>query len=119
MGLTKRRLYKPERRPARKKGVLEKHAPIGLPTANAFEIASAVASLCEQAGFEVGRGGDYDSLKDEYTVIGKSLVTGKAQEIKIQGGEVAFLIKVGRGLNGGPMVPEMQKRSQRLVGLRG
>jgi hypothetical protein len=101
MGLTKRRLCKPERKPARKKGVLEKHAPIGCLSANKAEIALAVYSLCEDAGYVVGRGGDYDPLRDQYTVVGKHKETGKVQDITVEGAEVATLIKLVRRLNGG------------------
>jgi hypothetical protein len=118
MGITKRRLYKPERRPARKKGVLEKHAPIALPGANKYEIATALWALCKEAGVIVGQGGEYDALKDQYTVIGKSMATGKAMDFKVQGQEVAIVISIGRQLNGGPMKPDPTKRSQRLVSLQ-
>lgn len=101
MGLAKRRLYKPERAPARFKGVLEKQAPVGCPDASKFEIAAALYAICDQAGVTVGRGGSYETLKDVYTVVGKSKATGKAQDVKVQGLEVASTIKLFRSLNGG------------------
>ena len=100
-GLVRRRLYKPERAPARKRGVLHKQAPVACPDANTYEIAMALASLCESAGFIIGRGGEYDSLRDEYKLIGKSLATGKAQDVTVKGFEVALLINYLRALNGG------------------
>jgi hypothetical protein len=103
MGLAKRRLYKPERKPARKRGVLHEQAPIGCANANANEIALALFSLAAEAGVAIGRGGTYDSLRDEYTVVGKSRETGKVQDFKVQGAEVAALIKVARMMNGGKL----------------
>ena len=111
-GLTKRRLYKPERRPARTKGVLDKQAPVACPDANKTEIAMALATLCHASNVAVGRGGTYDPLKDEYTVIGKVLdggrdasgaPTGRAQDITVKGHEVAALIKLARIMNGGKL----------------
>ena len=101
MGLTKRRLYRPERAPARKKGVLHNQAPIGCVSANAKEIALALYSLCWDAGYVVGQGGQYDSLRDEYTVIAKRKDTGLVQDVTVHGAEVADLIKLARRLNGG------------------
>lgn len=105
MGLSKRRLYKPERRPARKRGVLEKDAPLSVPDASRFEIASAIFAIAKEAGVKVGRGSGYDPLRDEYTVIGKSTATGKAQDFKIAGSEVANAIVLFRYLNGGKARP--------------
>lgn len=110
--MVKRRLYKPERRPARRKGVLERQAPIACPDANRTEIAMALATLCRMSGVVVGQGGTYDALKDEYTVIGKVLdgskdtagiPTGKAQDVTVKGLEVARLIKLVRRMNGGKL----------------
>lgn len=103
--MAKRRLYKPERKPARKKGVLYKMAPISLPDANEGEVAKAIFALGKLAGVTVGQGSGYDSLRDEYTVIGKSADTGKAQDFVLKGETVAELIVVARMLNGGKMVP--------------
>jgi hypothetical protein len=100
MGATKRRLYKPERAPARKKGVSHSQAPIACPDAEAKEIAMAIYSICESADVVVGRGGDYDWLKDEYTIVGKSKATGKAQDFTVPGAAVAALIMQLRAWNG-------------------
>lgn len=107
-GLTKRRLYKPERRAARDKGVFGRHsktklAPTGCPDANEGEVAKALYALAREAGVIVGRGSGYDGVADKYTVIGKSMETGKAQDFSIDGGTVADLIHFARVLNGGPM----------------
>jgi hypothetical protein len=110
MGLVKRRLYKPERKPARRKGVLKglpnglyKLAPIGLPDADAGEVAKALFSLSREAGVIVGQGSGYDPLRDQYAVTGKSLATGKAQDFTVEGAEVAAVIRMARMLNGGRM----------------
>jgi hypothetical protein len=108
MGLAKRRLYKPDRRPARAKGVLGKHsvekmAPVGCLDATEGEVAKALFVLARQSGVTVGRGSGYDPLRDIYTVIGKSASTGKVQDFDIEGGVVAELIRVARILNGGRM----------------
>lgn len=105
MTRARRRLYRPERAPARKKGVLHKQAPIGCPNATPTEIAMALFSIGEQAHMIPGRGGTYDSLKDQYTLVGKVLdggkdsdgtPTGKVQDIVIEGADVAFLIRFMR-----------------------
>lgn len=111
-GLIKRRLYKPERKPARRKGVLGQQAPVGCPDANHYEIAMAIAAICEEAQMEPGIGGEYDALKDEYTIIGRvrdggvdtstGMRTGKVQDIKIPGAAVAALIGTLRAWNGTP-----------------
>ena len=103
MGIAKRRLYKPERKPARTKGVLYKLAPIGCIDASQGEVAKAIFAMALQAGFAIGRGSGYDPLRDEYTVIGKSRETGKVQDVKIQGADVAELIRFARRLNGGKL----------------
>ena len=103
MGLVKRRLYKPERKPARKRGALYDLAPIALRDATSGEVSKAIYSLARESGVIVGQGGGYDSLRDEYTVIGKSMATGKAQDFTIAGAEVAALIGLARMLNGGRM----------------
>ena len=101
MGLVKRSMYRAERPAARKKGVLgHDQAPVACPDASPKEIAMALASLCGAARFKVGRGGEYDRLKDVYTVVGSG--GGKAQDIKIEGVAVAAVIGYLRDLNGTP-----------------
>lgn len=111
-GPVRRRLYKPERKPGRTRGVLEKHAPIGCPDASKAEISMALFAICREGNVIPGRGGAYDALKDEYTVIGKVLDgstdptgmhTGKVQDVTVAGEEVAAVIKLARVLNGGRM----------------
>jgi hypothetical protein len=97
--MVKRSLYKTPRAPARTKGVLHNQAPIACQDANGKEIAMALTALCLDAGVVVGRGGLYDALRDEYTVIGKSIETGKAQDFRVRGEAVAALIGFLRGLN--------------------
>ena len=107
-GLTKRRWYKPERKPARAKGVIGKLAPIDCPDASQPEVVSAIACICAEMGVRVGRGGEYDALRDEYTVIAKVLdggvhqrrPSGKVQDVKIKGTAVAAAIQYTRMLYG-------------------
>lgn len=101
MGLAKRRLYKPERKPARMKGVLHEQAPVGCPDASVKEIAMAIAALCQSVAIDIGRGGSYDAIKDEYVIVGKNRMTGKAQDFKVEGVAVAALINQLRLWNGG------------------
>jgi len=109
MGLTKRRLYRNQRRAARKKGVIGKIAPIGCPDATQPEVVSAIAHICGELGIRVGRGGEYDTLRDEYTVIAKVLdgstqdgiAAGKVRDVRIKGEHVAACIKYARQLWGG------------------
>lgn len=115
MGLVRRRLYKPERSPARVKGTMYLYAPIGLPDATEGEVAKALFAIGKEAGVSIGRGSGYDSLRDEYTVIGKSRATGKAQDYKIAGAEVATLIKLARIWNGGKMDREQARKLNRAV----
>jgi hypothetical protein len=111
MALATRRLYKPDRPAARKAGILHDQAPVACPNATAKEIAMAIAAMCIAANMEPGRGGEYDALKDEYTIIGRvrdgavdatGMATGKVQDIKIPGVVVAALIGELRGWNGTP-----------------
>ena len=106
-GLKTSRWYKPERRPARTKGVLNGQAPVGCPDANNKEIAMAIFSICESADVVIGRGGEYDKLRDEYTVVGKSKVTGKAQDFKFPGLAVAALILWMRAVHNGQPFDQM------------
>lgn len=117
MGLAKRRLYKPERRAARKKGVLHGNAPLACPDASNTEIAMAIFSLCDEAGVVIGQSQGYDALKDEYTVTGKSKTTGVAQDWRVKGFEVALLIGFLRQVNGGRFDKQaITKRLGRRVG---
>jgi hypothetical protein len=114
-GLTKRRLYKPERSPARKRGIFGKHsvhklAPVSCPDANEGEVAKALYAVAREAGVIIGQGSGYDALRDEYTVIGKSMATGKAQDFTIAGAEIGVCIKLARMLNGGQMRPGANPR---------
>lgn len=99
MGLARRRLYKPERKPARAKGGLtDKDTPISLPNATRREVVMALTVLCKKVRVVPGRGVGYEPLRDEYKVIGKSMVTGKAQDFTVRGVDVADLIKEFRSL---------------------
>lgn len=100
---TRRRLYKAERPPARKEGVLKMAPPIALPDANAAEIASAIHTYCDEMGFEVGRTDGYDANADTYYLIGKSKRTGKAQDLQVVGEHISTLIRFCRLANGGPL----------------
>ena len=95
-GLARRRLYKPERAPARKRGVLHKEAPVGCLGASGKEIEMAVAAICEIAHVTPGQGSGYNPIRDEYTIVGKDKRTGKAQDFVIEGVAVAALISTLR-----------------------
>ncbi len=114
--IARRRLYKPERAPARKRGVIGACPPQACPDASSYEIAMAIDALCEEAGFKIGRGSYYDRQRDEYWLIGKSLVTGKAQDTKVHGFEVAVLIQLLRQWNGGRKF-DKQGLTKRVAGL--
>jgi hypothetical protein len=118
MGLTKRDIYKPDRKAARKKGVLETNAPAAMLDASNAEVAMAIYAICEEAGVIIGRAEGYNALRDEYTVVGKSKETGRAQDWKVKGFEVALLIGFLRQLNGGKFDRQQitKKLSQRPVG---
>lgn len=83
--LVRRRLYKRERRPDHKPGVLAKQPPVGVPDASPFEIVSAVDIICRKYGIRVGQGGEYDRQRDEYVVIGKSGPRERPQEYDVPG----------------------------------
>lgn len=99
-----------DRAPARTKGTLYNKAPIAMLDATINEIATAIFSLAIEAGVAVGRGCGYDSLKDEYTVMGKSLTTGRIQDFKVAGESVAALIGLSRMLNGGKLESRLAPR---------
>lgn len=112
--LVRRPMYRKERAPARTKGILRSEAaPAALPDANSGEVALALFALADEAGVIVGRAGSYDNYKDEYTVIGKSKATGKAQDFIIHGREVADVIVLARLCNGGPLVRASQRKTKR------
>ncbi len=117
-GPVRRRLYKPERKPARRRGALYELAPVGCPDASPGEVAKAVFALAKEANAAIGQGSGYDPLRDEYTVIGKSLETGKAQDFKVQGEEVASVIRLARMLNGGPMHTRHERRTRKMAPTR-
>jgi hypothetical protein len=100
MGLTKRKLYKRPRTPARVKGVIGKYAPIACTDASDFEISAALATIGHLANKDIGRGLGYDSLTDKYTVICKNRKTGKAEDFVVSGTDVAALIRTTRVLAG-------------------
>jgi hypothetical protein len=100
MGLTKRRLYKPELPPARIKGTIGQMAPIALPDASTHEVTMAIYSFGEAIGVTVGRGLEYDQIKDEYLALGKSAKTGLARDFKVSGATIAELILRVRKMSG-------------------
>lgn len=119
VGRASRRLYKPERAPARKRGVLHDRAPVGCPNANNYEIAMAIASLCEASHVVPGRGLGYDPIADKYTIAGKSKATGKAQDFEIEGHAVALLINQLRVWNGGKFDKQgLTKAMNKIAGVR-
>lgn len=125
-------MYRPERAPARRKGVLNKQAPVSCPDACPEEIAMALFSIGEAAHMIPGQGGTYDALKDRYTLVGKVLdggvdaagiPTGKVQDLEIEGSAVAALIWTLRGWNGGryengAIQKELERKKARLGGIR-
>lgn len=104
-GLAKRRLYKPERKPARKRGVIGECSPVGVPDASPSEVINALAAIGMEAGFRVGRGGDYDRIADVYTVVGKGILDGRACDAKIAGSMVADVITTFRMMRDGIIDP--------------
>ena len=72
----------------------------------------ALYSIALEAKIQIGRAAGYDNLRDEYAVIGKSMVTKKAQDITIKGDEVAVVIELFRMANGG-RVTEPNRRLRR------
>jgi hypothetical protein len=123
MGLAKKRLYKPERRPARKRGVLDKQAPVSCPDATKTEIALALFAIAKEAGVIIGQGGSYDPLRDEYVCVGKVLdggsldgvYTGRVQDVTIHGAEVGAVIMFCRQVNGGPLLRDHEKMARRVT----
>jgi hypothetical protein len=107
MGLCKRRHYKPERAPARAKGLLGSNAaPLSVPDASAHEVLMSLSAVALEAGLRIGRGGDYDRIADRYTVVGKSLFDGKAMDVKINGEIVGEIIIACRMMRNGTMDPK-------------
>ena len=104
-GLVKRRLYRPDRIPERKRGVIGKASPVSVPDATPSEVLTALSAVALQAGVKVGRGGVYDQIRDRYTVVGKSLLDGKALDIDIDGGTVGEVILACRMMRSGAIDP--------------
>ena len=103
MGLVKKRLYKPDRKPARIKGVLYNQAPIGLVDATKSEVLTAIMGVCLTTGVIPARGCGYDSLRDEYTIAGYNKSDKKFADVKISGQEVVVLIKFLRDMTKGKL----------------
>ena len=103
MALTHRRLYKPDRKPARIKGVLYNQAPICLVDATKAEVLTAIAGVCLSSGVIPARGCGYDSIRDEYTIAGYSKSDKKLKDVKVSGYEVGELIKFLRTITAGKL----------------
>lgn len=118
MALARRHLYRRERAPARKKGeIRDNMAPLAMPDAHQKEIAMAIYAIGLDAKIKVGRAAGYDKLKDKYTVMGKSMETGKAQDFTIEGDAVAVAIELFRQMNGG-RITEANRRTRRAAAAR-
>lgn len=94
--LAKRPNYRPERRPARAKGVFKDEAPLACPGATKYEIVTALCVVAKQLGIQIGRGVGYDKHRDEYTVIGKTGRFALPQDYVIPGEYVAACILLWR-----------------------
>lgn len=97
--LVRRRMYRPERPPARKKGVFKNAPPVGALDATPHEVITSIAVVCKQLGVRPGQGGEYDPHSDYYALIGQDVATGKAQDFRIPGHLVASVIKQWRKLH--------------------
>lgn len=100
-GLVRRRLYKPERAPARAKNAIGSRSPVMLTDATDREVASALAVLGQGCGIVIGLGRDYEPIRDEYTVTAKNRATGKVGDYRIPGSDVAQVIMLARMMYGG------------------
>lgn len=99
----RRRLYKPERKAARKAGIpLKGQVTEAAGTRN--EVILALNAVAWQAGIIIGRLLAYDRNKDQFLVLAKDLETGKVSEATIEGELVAAAIATARVLNGGKLV---------------
>lgn len=95
-GLVRRKMYKKERAPGRMDDLAFAMAPMAVPDAMPEEIIRACVVIARQMGFKIGIGRDYDRIKDQYVVTGKSARTKKAQDFKIPGALVALTILTER-----------------------
>ena len=112
-----RPLYKRERAAARKKGILRDiPGPMGCLDATPKEVATAISALCQGADVKIGRTGEYCRTTDTYTLVGKDLRTGKAQDFKLAGELVAVLIQWARSYNLGMPLDSMMARLRQEVG---
>ena len=93
------------RKPARIKGVLGKASPGSIPDATPSEVLMALAAVALEAGVRIGRGGEYDQLKDRYVVTGQSILGHKAMDLTIDGGTVGEVILTCRMMRTGQMDP--------------
>jgi hypothetical protein len=94
-GVTRRRLYKPERRAARANGP----AIVGMCTEADISIAecrAALWTLCKRAGLMLGRLLDYDAASDEFTVQVEVIDTREVTDAKIKGGAVTAVVRAAR-----------------------
>lgn len=95
--------YRPERAPARKRGVLGTEPPNECKSATPHEIITGLCIAAKQLGITIGQGGEYDKTTGMYTVVGKDIATGKVGDWKIPGHLVATITKEWRKLH--PLLP--------------
>lgn len=112
MGLRKRRLYKPDRAPARAKawapapGTKLTEADLSL-----YEAELGIAAVGYDSGFIVGRIIGYDSKKNAFHVTGKRLRDGKALDARMAGWRVSRAVIAARIIAGVPrLTREMSGR---------
>ncbi len=108
-GLVKRRLYKPERAPARVRGSASLIGSTELRISK-DEARLAIFALCCEAGLIVGRGLSYDKRADEFVVLAKDRESGKVVEARLAGERIAGLVAAARILNGGRLERKTRPR---------
>lgn len=101
VGRRSRRLYKPERAPARAKhwqptpGVKLTEADLSL-----YEAELGIAAAAHDNGFKVGRILDYDRVKNVFHVVGTRYKDRKPIEARIAGWRVSSAIIAARTMAG-------------------
>lgn len=117
IGRARRRMYKPERAPARHKSGIGLQPPVGCPDANANEVEKSIPIVCKQFGILPGRALGYDKQRDEYVVVGKTGRWALPQDYRVPGHLVAGLILNWRKVmrEAGPQDPRAWLQKQGLI----
>lgn len=98
--MKRRRIYKPDRKPARADGI-KIDGQITEASLTMDEVRMALWCVGKNAGILIGRILGYDRMRDEFTVRACSLIDQTEFDAKIRGEVVGHVVRLARLENGG------------------